>query len=121
MPGSELAVAEDEDTGEAAGYVTISIDPDSRIGWIHNLAVDAGLRGPGAGSEADRACPGPLPCPWHDRGQDRDPRPEPGRAAPLPELGFQEIARQIHFAMPLEARTGRIATARADIRLPGTT
>ena len=27
----------------------MAIDPESRIGWIHNLAVDADLRGQGLG------------------------------------------------------------------------
>src|SRR5271165_6669582 len=43
-PGSELAVAEDAGNGTPVGYVTMAIDPESRIGWIHNLAVDASLR-----------------------------------------------------------------------------
>ena len=65
----------------AVGYVTMDFDPESRIGWIHNLAVDAGAPRPGAGPPADRACPRPLPCRRHDRGQDRDPRAERRSAA----------------------------------------
>ena len=48
-PRSKLAIAEDTQSGTPVGYVTMAIDPESRIGWIHNLAVDATLRGQGLG------------------------------------------------------------------------
>jgi ribosomal protein S18 acetylase RimI-like enzyme len=104
-PGSELAVAEDEDTGEVAGYVTLFMDHDSRIGWIHNLAVDAGLRGQGLGRTLIE----------HALDHFRAGGMTVARIETLdqnlvgqylyPSVGFQEIARQIHFAMPLEGRT----------------
>ena len=31
------------------GYVTMQIDAETRIGWIHNLAVAANARGQGVG------------------------------------------------------------------------
>ena len=40
---NELAVAEDEESGTVVGYVTMQGDPETRIGWNHNLAV-AGRR-----------------------------------------------------------------------------
>ena len=50
MPGSELAVAEDDRSRRGRSVTSrCAIDPESRIGWIHNLAVDAGLRGQGLG------------------------------------------------------------------------
>ena len=36
-------------TGEIAGYITGRIDPDSKIGWIPNLAVDIEFQGEGIG------------------------------------------------------------------------
>jgi predicted N-acetyltransferase YhbS len=49
MPESELAVAEDEASKSPVGYVTLKMDPETRIGWIHNLAVTTDLRGQGLG------------------------------------------------------------------------
>ena len=100
-----LAVAEYEETGEVAGYVTLFMDQDSRIGWIHNLAVDAGLRGQGLGRRLIE----------HALDHFRASGMTVARIETLdqnsvgqhlyPSVGFQEIARQIHFAMPLESRT----------------
>src|SRR6185312_2214491 len=47
--GSEIAVAEEPGSGRPVGYVTMRFDPETKIGWIHNLAVDGGLRGQGLG------------------------------------------------------------------------
>jgi ribosomal protein S18 acetylase RimI-like enzyme len=100
-PGSELAIAEEEETGKALGYVTMAFDGESRIGWIHNLAVQAGLRGQGLGRmllehalERFRATGMTVA-----KIETLDQNPI-GRHL-YPSLGFQEIARQIHFAMPL--------------------
>ena len=48
-PETELAIAEDQESGATGGYVTMAFDPETRIGWIHNLAVHAALRGQGLG------------------------------------------------------------------------
>src|SRR6516162_9167372 len=37
--GAELAVAEDNQSGAVVGYVTMQLDREALIGWIHNLAV----------------------------------------------------------------------------------
>jgi hypothetical protein len=47
--GATLAVAEDEQTGVVAGYVTMQCDAETRIGWIHNLVVGSHARGQGLG------------------------------------------------------------------------
>ena len=84
MLGAELAVAEDDETGAVVGYVTMQCDPETRIGWIHNLVVGAECAGPGAGPPVDRARPGAFPRRRHDGGQDRDARAERDRPAPVP-------------------------------------
>jgi len=101
MPGSELAVAEDDQTGEAVGYVTMYFDPESKIGWIHNLAVGAGLRGQGLGRRLiehalDRFRAGGMTVAKIET-LDQN---EIGRYL-YPALGFKEVARQIHYAMAL--------------------
>jgi GNAT superfamily N-acetyltransferase len=105
MPGSELAVAEDDETGEAVGYVTMYFDPESRIGWIHNLAVDAGLRGQGLGRKLiehalDRFRAGGMTVAKIETLEQN----EIGRHL-YPAMGFKEVARQIHYAMSLAGPT----------------
>jgi ribosomal protein S18 acetylase RimI-like enzyme len=91
-----------EEGGEVIGYVTTRLDRFTRIGRIPNLAVDARHRGRGLGSAL-------IECAlqWmraqgmamakietlvqNERGQ-----------ALYPRFGFREVARQIHYVMPLE-------------------
>ena len=82
--GAEMAVAEDDQTATVLGYVTMQCDRETKIGWIHNLAVSARARGPGTGPAVDRACAWPLSRGRDDRRQDRDPRAEPDRQPPVP-------------------------------------
>ncbi len=110
-PAGELAVAESEATGKLLGYVTMAFDDESRIGWIHNLAVDAGLRGQGLGrlllehALARFRSAGMTVAKIETLEQNSI-----GRHL-YPSLGFQEIARQIHFAMPLTPREPGAASA----------
>jgi ribosomal protein S18 acetylase RimI-like enzyme len=104
-PGSELAVAVDQESGSAVGYVTMAIDSESRIGWIHNLAVEDGLRGQGLGRrlieyalDHFRRCGMTVA-----RIETLDQNPIGQHL--YPSLGFREIARQIHYAMPLVSRS----------------
>ena len=53
-PGGELAVADDEATGQALGYVTMKFDREALIGWIHNLAVSSEARNRGLGRQLGR-------------------------------------------------------------------
>jgi ribosomal protein S18 acetylase RimI-like enzyme len=92
-------VAEEE--GAVAGYVTTRLDHFTGIGRIPNLAVDERFRGKGIGTALiehavqwmrqqgmDMAKIETLD--QNDRGQ-----------ALYPRCGFREVARQIHFVMPL--------------------
>ncbi len=101
MPGAELAVAEDDGTEELLGYVTMHCDPETRIGWIHNLVVAAAARGQGLGrrliahSLAYFRAGGMTVAKIETLEQNAI-----GRHL-YPSVGFQEVARQIHYAMPL--------------------
>jgi ribosomal protein S18 acetylase RimI-like enzyme len=103
-PGSELAIAEDEQSGSLLGYVTMAFDDESRIGWIHNLAVTAELRGQGLGrlliEHALERFRGAGMTVAKIETLEQNPI---GRHL-YPSLGFREIARQIHFARPLSPR-----------------
>jgi ribosomal protein S18 acetylase RimI-like enzyme len=91
-----------ERDGEILGYVTTRLDAFTRIGRIPNLAVDARARGMGTGSAlvrhaldymrgAGMAMAKIETLVQNERGQ-----------ALYPRFGFREVARQIHYVMPLE-------------------
>jgi ribosomal protein S18 acetylase RimI-like enzyme len=90
-----------EEDGEVAGYVTTRLDRFSGIGRIPNLAVDPRFRAKGLGTtliqhalnwmrEQGMAMAKIETLVQNERGQ-----------ALYPRFGFQEVARQIHYVMPL--------------------
>jgi ribosomal protein S18 acetylase RimI-like enzyme len=99
--GAELAVAEDESNGTVVGYITMQSDPETLIGWIHNLAVAAEVRGSGLGRRliehalAHFRAAGMTVAKIETLEQNAV-----GRHL-YPSVGFIEVARQIHYAMPL--------------------
>jgi ribosomal protein S18 acetylase RimI-like enzyme len=99
--GAELAVAEDEETSTVLGYVTMHCDGEARIGWIHNLAVSALARGQGLGR---RLLEHAL-CTFRAAGMTVakiETLEQNAIGSRLyPSVGFIEVARQIHYAMPL--------------------
>lgn len=99
--GAELAVAEEHPGAVVVGYITMQCDHDTKIGWIHNLAVGAGSRGQGLGRELIEHA---LNC-FRAAGMtiakiETLEQNLIGRHI-YPSLGFVEVARQIHYAMPL--------------------
>lgn len=94
-------VAETE-SGEVVGYVTTALNPASGIGAIPNLAVDPAHQGRGLG----RALLERALAFFRERGmtvakiETLEQNPIGQRL--YPSLGFQEVARQIHFARRLE-------------------
>jgi ribosomal protein S18 acetylase RimI-like enzyme len=95
-----IFVAESE--GRIVGYVTTRLDRFSGIGRIANLAVDAGCRQMGIGSTLIR-----YAVEWmRSQGMalakiETLAQNERGQAL-YPQLGFREVARQIHYAMRLD-------------------
>jgi ribosomal protein S18 acetylase RimI-like enzyme len=90
-----------EEAGRVIGYITTRLDEFTRIGRIPNLAVDPAYRAQGAGSalihhalaylqEAGMAMAKIETLEQNARGQ-----------ALYPRFGFREVARQIHYVMPL--------------------
>ncbi len=80
----------------------MKFDTETRIGWIHNLAVAAGLRGHGLGRRllqhalARFRAEGMTVAKIETLEQNSI-----GRHL-YPTLGFVEVARQIHYAMRLD-------------------
>jgi ribosomal protein S18 acetylase RimI-like enzyme len=95
-----------EADGEVVGYATTRLDPFSGIGRIPNLAVDSQFRGEGVGSALIRHA-----VDWmRSRGMAMakiETLEQNARGQSLyPKLGFREVARQIHFVMPLDGPRG---------------
>jgi ribosomal protein S18 acetylase RimI-like enzyme len=95
-----LFVAEAD--GAIAGYITTWRDVEAGVGFIPNLAVDSRFRGEGIGR---RLIEHALD---HFRRQGmKYARIETLDQNPIgqklyPSFGFEEIARQIHYGMPLD-------------------
>jgi ribosomal protein S18 acetylase RimI-like enzyme len=94
-------VAEDPATGTPIGYVTTRLSAVSRIGWIPNLAVDPAHQGKGLG----RALLEHAIAFFRQSGMEvakiETLEQNPIGQNLYPSLGFQEVARQIHYAMRL--------------------
>lgn len=101
-PGGEIAVAEDDADGRTVGYVTMKFDPETKIGWIHNLAVDGGLRGQGLGRRLLEHALARFRAAGMTVAKIETLEQNPIGRHLYPSLGFQEVARQIHYAMRLD-------------------
>ena len=102
--GNAVAVAEDGCSGMVVGYVTMHCDPETRLGWIDYLAVETKVRGQGVGRRliehalAHFRAAGMTIAKIETLEQNTI-----GRHL-YPSVGFVEVARQIHYAMPLSDR-----------------
>jgi ribosomal protein S18 acetylase RimI-like enzyme len=87
--------------GRVVGYITSRTDHESRVGWIPNLSVLPECQGRGIGRALMDHCLRYL----------RDAGMKLAKIETLlqndvgstfyPSVGFEEVARQIHYAMPL--------------------
>lgn len=101
VSGAELAVAEDDESGAVVGYVTMQCDAETRIGWIHNLAVSAGVRGVGLGRRLLEHALESFRAAGMTVAKIETLEQNPVGRHLYPSVGFVEVARQIHYAMPL--------------------
>jgi len=90
-----------EEDGEVIGYITCLVDPVSRIGWVHHMGVAKAHQGEGIGRQLMGAGIEYLrregmECCRIETTENNDV----GRQF-YPSVGFQEIARQIYYAMKL--------------------
>lgn len=91
-----------EEDGRVVGYITTRVDRDAKIGWIPNLAVDEAYRQQGLGRRLMQTAIDYL----RDEGmlvakiETLATNEVGGRF--YPAVGFQEVVRQIHYAMPLK-------------------
>lgn len=103
--GATLVVAQDVSSGAVVGYITMQCDEETKIGWIHNLAVAREARGQGLGRRliehalAFFRAAGMTIAKIETLEQNAI-----GREL-YPSVGFVEVARQIHYAMALVDQT----------------
>ena len=97
--GVFVAVGED---GVVIGYVTTRLNRTSGIGWIPNLAVDPAHQGKGLGRALLERAIEFLRESGMDVAKIETLEQNPIGQTLYPSLGFQEVARQIHFAMRLD-------------------
>lgn len=96
-------VAEDPAAGgRVVGYVTTRLNASSLVGWIPNLAVDPAHQGRGLGRLLLQTA-----IDFFRRSGMQVAKIETLEQNPIgqtlyPSLGFQEVARQIHYAMRLD-------------------
>ena len=102
--GAELAVAEDDQTGAVVGYVTMHCDAETLIGWIHNLVVGAEARGRGLGRQLIEHALARFRAAGMTVAKIETLDQNPIGTYLYPSVGFIEVARQIHYVMPLRDR-----------------
>jgi ribosomal protein S18 acetylase RimI-like enzyme len=89
--------------GNVVGYVTTRLQPASGVGWIPNLAVDAAHQGQGLGQALLERALSYLRQSGMEIARIETLEQNPVGQKLYPRLGFVEVARQIHYAMRLDA------------------
>ena len=102
--GAELAVAEDDQSGTVVGYITMQCDSETRIGWIHNLAVAAAVRGSGLGRRLIEHALAHFRVAGMSVAKIETLEQNAVGRHLYPSVGFIEVAWQVHYAMPLTDR-----------------
>jgi ribosomal protein S18 acetylase RimI-like enzyme len=105
MQPDGVFVAEDED-GAVIGYVTTRLDRTSGIGWIPNLAVDPAHQRRGLGRKLLERAVRFLRESGMAVAKIETLVQNPIGQKLYPDLGFTEVARQIHYAMRLDGDHG---------------
>ena len=94
-------VAEDPQSAAVIGYVTTRLNPVSKIGWIPNLAVDPAHQGKGLGRALLQHALDFFRRSGMQVAKIETLDQNPIGQSLYPTLGFQEVARQLHYAMRL--------------------
>jgi len=98
-PGRHVFVAEVE--GQVAGYISLRLDHETRIGWIPNLAVAPARQGRGLGRRLIRHALEFMTRQGMAGARIETLEQNPVGSHLYPDAGFVEVARQIHYAMRL--------------------
>lgn len=90
-----------EEQNIVGGYISTRIDSQSKIGTIPNLAVDPVLQGRGIGRQLIEHALAHMRKEGMECAKIETLDQNPIGSHLYPDVGFQEVARQIHFAMRL--------------------
>jgi ribosomal protein S18 acetylase RimI-like enzyme len=98
---TQVAVAHDDVSGAVVGYVTMQCDAETRIGWIHNLAVLDSVRGKGLGRRLIEHALSHFRAAGMTIAKIETLEQNAVGRHLYPSVGFVEVARQIHYATDL--------------------
>lgn len=90
-----------EDDGQIVGFITTRLDRDSRIGWIPNMAVDPKYQGRGLGRRMMEHALEFMRAEGMEAAKIETLEQNPVGSRFYPEVGFEEVGRQIHYLMRL--------------------
>ena len=90
-----------ETDGRVVGYITSRVDHESKIGWIPNLSVLPEMQGRGIGRALMEHCLTYLRGAGMKLAKIETLLQNDIGSTFYPSVGFEEVARQIHYAMPL--------------------
>jgi len=106
-PNGVVLVAEHLPSGEAVGYITTRLNRDTGIGWIPNLAVRRDMQGRGIGRRLIEAALELFRSEGLAMAKIETLEQNPVGQHLYPKCGFVEVARQIHYVMPLREPADR--------------
>jgi ribosomal protein S18 acetylase RimI-like enzyme len=95
-----ILVAEAAD-GRVIGYITTRVNPETRLGWIPNLAVEPDCQGTGIGKQLMQAALDYLRASGMTHAKIETLTTNERGQAFYPSFGFVEVARQIHYVREL--------------------
>src|SRR4029079_11836257 len=87
------------DDGAVLGYITTRVDRDSRLGWIPNIGVRPELKGRGIGMQLMQYALAYLRHAGMTHVKIETLEPNQIGSRFYPQVGFQEVVRQIHSVM----------------------
>lgn len=87
--------------GQVVGYITARVDPQSKIGWIPNLAVIPEHRKEGLGKLLMQTALDYLRDQGMECAKIETLAQNPIGSRFYPSVGFEEVARQIHYVKRL--------------------
>lgn len=87
--------------GQVVGYITTRVDPQSKIGWIPNMAVLPEHQQQGLGRELMQKALDYLRQQGMECAKIETLEQNPVGSRFYPGMGFREVARQIHYVMHL--------------------
>ena len=90
-----------EEDGRVLGYITTRLDRETGIGWIPNIAVDPGAQGKGLGRKLMLHAIEYMRAEGMAAAKIETLEQNEVGSQFYPDVGFEEVGRQIHYLMRL--------------------